>query len=322
MKIRFKIFFSFFLFVSFSFGCGRDSDAVLPQPPPISESVDRNVIVLIIDGARFSEMFGDSSYKNIPNLRSLMRQGTVCTNMFIDGVTNTVNGHAAICTGHYEPLNNGGQESPSHPSFFQYWRKSTGKDSASAWIITSKDKLQVLANCTDPDWNGKFMPATDCGINGLGSGYREDSITFNNALSQLQTGVPKIMLINLKEPDVAGHMGDWPMYLDGIRKGDKYAFKLWSFIQSHPSYKDKTVLFITNDHGRHSDGWSNGFVSHGDNCDGCRHINFMALGAGIRKGHIDTTSYSQNDIASTLAHILGIQLPYSSGKVMQGIGDW
>ena len=116
-------------------------------------------------------------------------------------------------------------------------------------------------------------------------------------------------------------MGDWPLYLEGILTGDSYAFRFWSFIQNHPTSKDITVLFITNDDGRHSDGWSNGFVSHGDNCDGCRHINFMALGAGIRKGHIDTTSYSQNDIASTIARILGIQMPHGTGQVMEGIGE-
>lgn len=308
------------IFVFCSTGCGRESDAVLPVSIP--EPTNRNVIVLVIDGARYTEMFGDTTYKNIPMLRSLMRQGTVCTNVFIDGVTNTVNGHAAICTGHYESLNNGGQQSPTYPSFFQHWLRASGNDSTSAWIITSKDKLQVLADCMDPAWRGKFKPATDCGNNGLGSGYREDSITFNNALSRLQTGQPKVMLINLKEPDVAGHMGDWPLYLDGIRKGDSYAFRLWNFIQNHPAYKDNTILFITNDHGRHSDGWSSGFVSHGDNCDGCRHINFMALGAGIRKGYIDTALYSQNDIASTIARILGIQLPHGSGKVMEGIGDF
>jgi len=129
----------------------------------------------------------------------------------------------------------------------------------------------------DMQWRGKHRPNTDCGVNGLATGYREDSITFNRAMDVLQTGKPKLMLINLKEPDVAGHMGDWNLYLDGIRKGDAYAYQLWTFIQSHPRYRNNTVLMITNDHGRHSDGWSNGFVSHGDNCDGCRHIKLHGL---------------------------------------------
>jgi phosphopentomutase len=155
----------------------------------------------------------------------------------------------------------------------------------------------------------------------LATGYREDSITFNRAMDVLQTGKPKLMLINLKEPDVAGHMGDWNLYLVGIHKGDAYAYQLWTFIQSHPRYRNNTVLMITNDHGRHSDGWSNGFVSHGDNCDGCRHINFMALGPGVHKGRIDTNSYSQNDITATIAKVLGIDMPHCNGKVMQGILD-
>lgn len=303
-----------------STGCGRESDAV--SPALYYEPNDLNVVLMVIDGARYSEMFGDSTHKNIPMLRSLMRQGTVCTKMYIDGVTNTVNGHAAMCTGHYESLNNGGQQLPTSPSFMQHWRKATGADSSKSWIITSKDKLEVLADCSNPAWRGRYKPTTDCGNNGNGSGYREDSITFNNALMQLQLNQPKLMLINLKEPDVAGHSGDWPLYLDGIRKGDAYAYRLWSFLQNHPFYKNNTVLIITNDHGRHTDGWSNGFVSHGDNCDGCRHISFMALGAGIKKGHVDTTTYSQTDIAATVSHLLGIHLPYAEDQVMQGILDF
>ncbi|MFN5323301.1 MAG: alkaline phosphatase family protein [Bacteroidota bacterium] len=305
------------LLASFTTGCGRDSEATLPTP----EASTKNVIVLVIDGARYSEMFGDSNYTYIPKLKSMMPKGTVCTKLYIDGLTNTVNGHAAICTGHYEPLNNGGEETPTYASFMQYWRKANNAGEQRSWIITSKDKLEVLSDCTDPEWRGKFRPSTDCGNSGLGSGYREDSITFNNAMAQLQTGRPRVMLINLKEPDMAGHMGNWPLYLDGIRKGDEYAYRLWDFIQSNENYKDNTMLIITNDHGRHSDGWSNGFISHGDNCDGCRHINFMALGPQVRKGHIDTASYSQNDITATIAKVLGIEMPHCDGKVMEGILD-
>lgn len=308
----------FFAIVWMAFsGCGRDSEAVLPttRPEPIK------LIVLVIDGARYSEMFGDSNYKYIPRLRSMMRQGTTCTDLYIDGVTNTVNGHATICTGHYESLNNGGLDYPAYPSFLQYWKRAAVAGDSSTWIITSKDKLEVLSDCTDPQWHGRHRPNTDCGVNGLSTGYRDDSITFNRAMAVLQSGKPKLMLINLKEPDVAGHMGDWNLYLDGIKKGDEYAYRLWTFLQSHPDYRNNTVLMITNDHGRHSNGWLDGFVSHGDNCDGCRHINFMALGPGIQKGYIDTTSYSQNDITATIAKLLGISMPHCNGKVMEGVLD-
>jgi hypothetical protein len=314
---RIWIFALLLLQLTFVSSCGRDSEANLPLPEPTT----RNVIVLVIDGARYSEMFGDSNYKYIPRLRPLMRQGTVCSNLYIDGVTNTVNGHAAMCTGHYEPLNNGGSEYPTHASFLQYWRKAANAGEQRSWIITSKDKLEVLSDCTDPEWRGKFRPSTDCGVSGLGSGYREDSVTFNRAMAQLQTGKPRVMVINLKEPDVAGHMGDWPQYLDGIRKGDEYAYRLWNFIQHDENYKNNTLLIITNDHGRHSDGWSSGFISHGDNCDGCRHINFMALGPNIRKGYVDSTAYSQIDITATIAKVLGIEMPHCDGKVMEGIFD-
>ena len=39
-------------------------------------------------------------------------------------------------------------------------------------------------------------------------------------------------------------------------------------------YKDKTTLIVSNDHGRHIDS-KGGFQNHGDDCAGCRHIEFL-----------------------------------------------
>jgi phosphopentomutase len=95
--------------------------------------------------------------------------------------------------------------------------------------------------------------------------------------------------------------------------------EVWDFIQNDPYYKDQTTLIITNDHGRHDDGWKDGFVSHGDNCDGCRHISLLALGPDIKKNYVSTNDYSQIDITSTIASIFQLQMPFVKGKLMEDI---
>jgi hypothetical protein len=55
------------------------------------------VIVLIIDGPRFTETFGDSTYQYIPHLgNELKREGVLLTNFRNNGPTYTISGHSAI----------------------------------------------------------------------------------------------------------------------------------------------------------------------------------------------------------------------------------
>ena len=277
------------------------------------------VIVLVIDGPRYSETWGDSTHKYIPHMANDMaKSGVIFTNFQNDGFTYTTSGHAALCTGVRQELENSkGTDLPQQPSIFQHYLKHSGLPANKAWLVTSKDKLFILGNCKDPLWNNKFNPSSDCGKSGALSGYRKDTVTFNHIMKILKTDQPNLLLSNFKEPDGAGHANNWPEYLKGIVETDSLVWEVWKFIQSDPYYKDKTTLFITNDHGRHLDGWKDGFVSHGDDCEGCKHINLFALGPDFKKDLIINNYYSQVDIPSTIAELLGFTIPDGQGKVIE-----
>ena len=277
------------------------------------------VIILIIDGPRYSETWGDKTHKYIPHMANEMaKSGVVCTNFYNDGFTYTTSGHTALCTGFRQELENSkGEDLPSQPSIFQQYLKQTGKPSNKAWVITSKDKLFILGNCENSKWHDKYNPSTDCGKSGPLSGYRKDSITFNHVMEVLKKDQPDLLLVNFKEPDGAGHANNWPEYLKGIVDTDSLVWEVWKFIQTDPYYKDKTSLFITNDHGRHLDGWKDAFVSHGDDCDGCRHINLFAFGPDFKRDYILDKYCIQVDVPSTVAELLGFPLPNGQGKVIK-----
>jgi hypothetical protein len=277
----------------------------------------KNVIIFMIDGPRYSETWGDPTHQYIPNLASIVNQGVFCTSFYNDGVTNTVNGHSAITTGYFDNLNNAGQQLPENPSIFQYWLEKTGAQSNRAWVISTKDKLEVLANCTDPAYHDKFLARTNCGVNGLNTGYREDTTTFRILMDVLQSYHPNLLLVNFKQPDAAGHANDWPGYIQGIRQTDIYMKQVWDFIQSDPAYAGTTTIFMTNDHGRHLDSVPLGFITHGDNCDGCRHINLFAAGPDFKTNTFVSTRYTQVDITATIAELLGLRMPHSNGHVMK-----
>ena len=132
---------------------------------------------------------------------------------------------------------------------------------------------------------------------------------------------PALTLVNLKEPDAAGHTGNWNSYLNGIRQSDEYLNELFNFINTSPNYKNTTTLFVTNDHGRHLDGIRDGFKSHGDGCEGCRHINLFAFGPGIMKDTIISQRRELRDIPATVSSILGFEMKYGDGEVMTEIFD-
>lgn len=288
------------------------------EKEPLNEYKTKNVIIIVMDGPRYSETWGDSTHKYIPHLANdLAPEGTTYTQFYTNGVTKTNPGHAAITTGVYQALNNNGDEIPKYPSIFQHWIRSGNNHPEKAWIVTSKDKLEVLADCQISGWNGFFGPSTDCGVSGLHSEYRSDSITFENTMEVLEKKQPELMLINFREPDYAGHGGSWKEYIKGIRQSDEYIYQIWKYLYSSPHYKDNTTLFVTNDHGRHLDGISVGFVGHGDDCEGCRHINLFACGPDFKKGVITDTPRELIDIPLTIGKLLHFEIPHAQGVVME-----
>jgi hypothetical protein len=279
-----------------------------------ADGAPSHVVILIMDGVRYTEAWGDPEHANIPRIATdLAPNGIVLTHFYTDittvlpgAKTETVPGHATLVCGTYQNLANNGSELPTEPTIFQYYRKHKKAPASSTWVVTSKDKLVVLANTSNPKWKDQYPPRFNCGVNGDGTGkYREDNLTHPLVLSALTNDHPAVMIINYKGPDAMGHAKNWPGYLAAIQECDGYAAEVWNTIQSDPVMKDTTTLFITTDHGRHTDN----FKSHGDGCEGCCHLFCVILGPMIQGGRIDGTRWTQPDITRTAAELLGLSMP-------------
>lgn len=282
-----------------------------------SQYLTENIIVVVVDGPRYSETWGDSTHQYIPRFyNDLSKSGAVNTQFYNNGPTYTLSGHTSIITGHYQEIDNTGKEVPEYPSIFQYWNKNQPDNQNESWIIASKDKLEVLDNCKQSSYKDQYRPNTECGVDGLGSGYREDKITFDTLLGVMKESKPRMILVNFREPDFSAHKGNWEDYTNGIRDTDEYVYRIWSYIQNNSFYKGRTTMFVTNDHGRHLDNVSNGFVSHGDDCLGCRHINFYAYGPDFKKNIIVDKSRELIDISATISELMGFEMEFGQGNVM------
>jgi len=278
----------------------------------VAQTETPNIIIVVIDGARATEAFQDTSYVNVPKMHQLFSEkGTIFSNFKNNGVTNTCPGHTAITTGVYQKMDNTGLELPDNPSIFQYYLKQTGVPREKAWVVTSKGKLEVLANTKEKDWNGQFKPKYSCGA-GRGS-YRDDKLTLQKAEEIITTHQPKLMLVQFKEPDISGHRSSWGDYIKGLQTSDSLTVALWDFVQQQPGYINNTIMLVTNDHGRHT----KHFAHHGDDCDGCRSIFLLAIGKDIPAGITVKEDYEQIDISATIAHWLNIDMPTSTGKLIK-----
>jgi bisphosphoglycerate-independent phosphoglycerate mutase (AlkP superfamily) len=277
----------------------------------------KNVVVVVIDGPRYSESWGQAGRPNVPYMDSVLAPvGCTHSNFYNLGETWTTNGHVALTTGVYQSINNTGGEYPKNPGIFQHYLKKHPHEESLVWLIASKDKLQVLSDCKELKWRNKYIASTDCGINGLATGYRHDSITFQRVKYALEVRKPKVLFVNFREPDFSGHKGDWNGYIQGIQQTDSMVHAIWKHLQSDPYYQGKTTMFVTNDHGRHLDGVSNGYVSHGCTCEGCRRIHLWSFGPDFKQGVLLNQAAELIDVNATIGELLQLHSLKSNGRVL------
>ncbi len=312
MKLnKFQFYLSIYLALLLVFSCESNEPGFNPENTGTdSHYKTRHLVIVVIDGPRFQDTWGDPLKVNIPHFANELASIGINHNRFFNrGATYTTSGVATITTGNYQWMANDGSEVPFFPSIFQMWLKKYGGNPNQAQIITGKKKLSVLADCADPKWRGRFNPMVN-------TENRDDKKTLNVALSLLEKHHPRMTLIHFRGPDFYGHANDWTNYTKSIKETDQYTYDIWQFLQSDPFYKDVTTLIVTNDHGRHSDGIRDGFVSHGDFCEGCMHINFYASGPDFYSNREINKPRQIVDIASTVATLMDFELPTSSGLVM------
>ena len=286
---------------------------LLSSAPPGSARAyeTRHVVIVVIDGGRFTETFGDTTFANEPRQGLTMAPLGCRGSSWNMGVTTTVAGHAAILSGVYQPLLDDGTESPHLPLIYECYRAATGAPRSEAWFFADKLKLGVMGSSDHPDYGDSLGASVDVTC-------PTDAAVIASAESELLAGHPALVALNLGWTDVIAHSGDWPGYLAALQTADSLVYHLWQTVQSDTALAGRTTLFVTNDHGRHDD-LHGGFQNHGDGCDGCRHVQLLALGPDFKTGFVSTAAMEPVDIATTVAELLGFPLPYATGHVMDDL---
>jgi hypothetical protein len=271
--------------------------------------------MIIIDGARYSETFGDPDYTYIPHMAEIAKQGSVVDYFYNDSLTYTSRAIPALWCGSWTDVNDIEYDGNStkyavKPTIFEYYRKHLNKPKQDCYYAIKYISSLWLPSF-DADYGPDYWPTFQ-------SRGRTDRDVGDEAAWILKQSKPSFLLVYLADVDSKGHSGVWQDYTQAIRTADEIVGELWTQAQSDPFYKDKTTLFVTNDHGRHDDKHG-GFRGHGDSCDGCRHIQFLAVGPEIKVDYHSSIPRRIPDMTVTAGQLLGFPTPQATGQVMTDI---
>jgi hypothetical protein len=137
------------------------------------------------------------------------------------------------------------------------------------------------------------------------AGEPYDAITYHTAIEYLTEKKPRVLFLSLGETDEWAHEGHYAEYLDSAKRVDSYLKALWETVQGMAQYRNKTTLIFAVDHGRGDapEGWK----SHGAQIKGSGSIWMAFLGPDtpVRGERTNTTLVTQNQLAATLAALLG-----------------
>jgi hypothetical protein len=280
-----------------------------------AKSQTPKMMIVVIDGARYTETFGDPDRTFVPEMAELAAGGAIADAFRNDGITYTSRAIPALWCGTWTEVRDtvyGGVETSYavKPTIFEYYRKHTGMPAGDCFYV-----LKYISGLWLPSFDADYGPRYWPAFYSTGAG---DEDVCNNTKYLMNVDKPDFLWVYLADVDNAGHTGDWDHYTSTLRKADSIVGELWDHIQSSDYYRNATTLIVTNDHGRHDD-QHGGFQHHGCGCEGCRRIQFLAVGPNIKPNHVSAVPRVLPDMAVTAAHILGFGMEHATGEVMHEI---
>jgi hypothetical protein len=271
-----------------------------------------HVMLVIIDGLRYSDGLGDSAHQYVPEMYQLSLEGSIVEPFLNDRYTVTNRAIPAILCGDWSEMHEfkgsgcsgGNYLCTDLPTVFEYYRKQTASPREKSVYILA-DVGSPWRPSLDEQYGPRYWPLYH-------SEGTSDLDVWHEARSVMSEHHPSLVVLYLTRVDHFGHTGSWPYYTRAIQVADSIVGMLWDFIEEDPVYSGTTTIFVTNDHGRHTDD----FTTHGCDCAGCRTVQLLAVGPDIKRGYVSTTPRTLCDITPTIGELLGFKAEKAVGSVM------
>lgn len=133
-----------------------------------------------------------------------------------------------------------------------------------------------------------------------------DVLTFELAREYLVEHRPRVMWLGLGQSDDWAHARRYDRLLDYLHLADELLMEIWETVQSLETYRDRTTLILTTDHGRGVT--PRDWAEHDFGIEGCQDIWVAVIGPETpdRGEMSDTVPVHQSDVAATLLQLLGL----------------
>ena len=298
-----------------------------------------SAMILVLDGVRSEEFTSDERVSDLTGVSgqtyasetwaTLAPHAATLRAALNPGATITAPGHAQMVTGRIDSyanfaVSNGpGLYRPEYTTIFEEARSQLGLTADEAMFIGNTELLQGVVQSTQPG------SAANAGAYTLLYDPDKANAPINDddpIVEAIQTAVtdrrPRLLVANFHDVDRAGHYGAGDSYIEDVKKLDGLLPRLWTRLgEIDPEYRDKLMIFIVADHGRHRHENDEGWHNHGDSCSGCREIPMMILGPSVEEGSILKGNWTLLDLAPTLAAHVGFDVPWTQGLPIAEVLD-
>jgi hypothetical protein len=135
----------------------------------------------------------------------------------------------------------------------------------------------------------------------------DDTLVQRQVLPYLREKQPRALFIGYAETDDWGHEGRYDRFLDATHAVDGFLEELWSAVQSHPRYRNRTTLIVAADHGRGRT--SADWMHHGEEVAGAEETFILVLGPSRAR---DGERRVLGDVARLAAAAVGLEFAGST----------
>jgi hypothetical protein len=211
----------------------------------------------------------------------------------------------------------------------RHWQPSSVATFASWGVFT--EIVESAAGATFVNAGLRPNPATTAEVKKLNTlqqeartpwaNTRHDAFTFAHALDYLKRVHPRLLYIAFDETDDWAHDGRYDRVLDAYARTDDFLKELWTWIQNDPSYRGRTHLLVTTDHGRGRT--PKDWRDHGSRAPGSEGVwmAFVSPRMAQRGEWRSGAPLSTSQIAATLAAWVGIDWNADHPKAGKSLVD-
>jgi hypothetical protein len=203
----------------------------------------------------------------------MVRHGSIAGNPSLESSVTLTNrhrfsypGYSEILTGeaHDDVIKSNDPIQNAYPTVLEELKARLGLSSDKAVVFGSWNVFNAIVEHTPgtltvnagyepfptPDDHGKELSRLQFETPTPWNAVRHDVYTFELAMSHVRTRKPRVVYLALGETDDWAHDGRYDRVLESFARTDEYFRQLWTWLESDASYRGRTHLLITTDHGR------------------------------------------------------------------------